>query len=334
MNILLRYLVLILICYCSCAPKKKDYDFKGMALGTSYSISYSGEDIQGYQKQLDSIFTAVNASMSTYIPTSMISKINAGDSTIIVDAMFKEVLALSKKVHKASDGAFDPTIGQLVNAWGFGAGKSLQQVDSTVVDTLLQYVGLDKVSLTSSNKVLKAYKETYLEFNAIAKGYCIDRIGVFLDQKEVQHYLIELGGEVLAKGQNERKQEDWIVGIDDPHQPNERSVLAKLRLKNRAMATSGNYRKYRIDSETGVKYVHSIDPHTGYPKLSNVLSVSVLASSCALADAYATAFMIMELSATQHFLQNTPELDAYIIYADVDGEVEAFSTQGFEDILL
>lgn len=305
-----------------------------MALGTSYSISYSGQDIEDYQKQVDSIFTAVNTSMSTYIPTSMISKINAGDSSIVVDAMFKEVLELSKKVYETSEGAFDPTIGQLVNAWGFGAGESLQQVDSTMVDTLLQYVGLDKVSLTSSNKVLKTHKDIYLEFNAIAKGYCIDRIGVFLDQKGVQHYLIELGGEVLAKGQNETKQEDWIVGIDDPHQPDERSVLAKLKLKNRAMATSGNYRKYRIDSETGEKYVHSIDPHTGYPKFNSVLSVSVLAPSCALADAYATAFMIMELSAAQQLLLNHPELDAYVIYEDVDGEVEVFSTQGFEDVLL
>ena len=135
-------------------------------------------------------------------------------------------------------------------------------------------------------------------------------------------------------GQNQVKQKDWVVGIDDPTATEERMIAITMRLKDRAMATSGNYRKFRIDSITGKKYVHSINPLTGYPKISNVLSVSVLAPTCAVADAYATTFMIMDLDATKALLQQQTELDVYVIYADVDGEMEVFSTQGFEDMML
>ena len=318
----------------SCKEPKTDFQLAGSALGTTYTIQYSGNHAKNYTKQLDSIFRVVNQSMSTYLPTSDISKINAGDATIEVDTMFEEVLKLSKEVHRTSEGTFDPTVGQLVNAYGFGSDKGLKQIDSTTVDSLLLGVGLDKVTLTPQKTIKKAHPQVYLEFNAIAKGYCIDRIGAFLDQKGVQHYLIELGGELLAKGQNSIKQKDWVVGIDDPTQLQERVITAKLTLKNRAMGTSGNYRKFRIDAITGNKYVHSINPLTGYPQLGNVLSVSVLAASCAIADAYATTFMIIDLAATKALLQQHPELDAYIIYVDVDGKTEVFSTQGFEDVLL
>ncbi len=332
----MRYLVFLscVLSIFSCKEAKTDFQLTGSALGTTYAIQYSGLEAQDYQKQLDSIFNVVNQSMSTYIPTSDISKINAGDASVKVDEMFEEVLTLSKEVHRASEGAFDPTVGQLVNAYGFGSAKGLKEIDSITVDSLLQGVGLDKVILTPEKTIKKLHPSVYLEFNAIAKGYCIDRIGAFLNQKGIQHYLIELGGELLAKGQNVVKQKDWVVGIDDPTAIEERVITETMRLKDRAMATSGNYRKFRIDSLTGNKYVHSINPLTGYPQIGNVLSVSVLASSCALADAYATTFMIMDLATTKALLGQHPELDVYIIYADVDGELEIFSTQGFEDLLL
>ncbi len=332
----MRYLVLLIgvVSVFSCTTPKTDFQLTGSALGTTYSIQYSGAMARTYKKQLDSIFAAVNQSMSTYIPTSDISRINAGDTTVQVDAMFEEVLRLSKEVHRVSEGAFDPTVGQLVNAYGFGAAQGFKVVDSAKVTQLLKGVGLDKVTLTPEKKIRKSDPSVYLEFNAIAKGYCIDRIGVFLEQQGIEHYLIELGGELLAKGQNVVKQKDWVVGIDDPTELEQRVITTTMRLKDRAMATSGNYRKFRIDPETGNKYVHSIDPLTGYPKLSNVLSVSVLAASCVEADAYATTFMIMDLDETKALLQEHTGLDVYIIFADVDGEIEVFSTQGFEDMLL
>ncbi len=332
----MRYLVLLIgvVSVFSCTTPKTDFQLTGSALGTTYSIQYSGAMARTYKKQLDSIFAAVNQSMSTYIPTSDISRINAGDTTVQVDAMFEEVLRLSKEVHRVSEGAFDPTVGQLVNAYGFGAAQGFKVVDSAKVTQLLKGVGLDKVTLTPEKKIRKTDPSVYLEFNAIAKGYCIDRIGVFLEQQGIEHYLIELGGELLAKGQNVVKQKDWVVGIDDPTELEQRVITTTMRLKDRAMATSGNYRKFRIDPETGNKYVHSIDPLTGYPKLSNVLSVSVLAASCVEADAYATTFMIMDLDETKALLQEHTGLDVYIIFADVDGEIEVFSTQGFEDMLL
>ncbi len=332
----MRYLVLLIgvVSVFSCTTPKTDFQLTGSALGTTYSIQYSGAMARAYKKQLDSIFAAVNQSMSTYIPTSDISRINAGDTTVQVDAMFEEVLRLSKEVHRVSEGAFDPTVGQLVNAYGFGAAQGFKVVDSAKVTQLLKGVGLDKVTLTPEKKIRKTDPSVYLEFNAIAKGYCIDRIGVFLEQQGIEHYLIELGGELLAKGQNVVKQKDWVVGIDDPTELEQRVITTTMRLKDRAMATSGNYRKFRIDPETGNKYVHSIDPLTGYPKLSNVLSVSVLAASCVEADAYATTFMIMDLDETKALLQEHTGLDVYIIFADVDGEIEVFSTQGFEDMLL
>ncbi len=332
----MRYLVLLIgvVSVFSCTTPKTDFQLTGSALGTTYSIQYSGAMARAYKKQLDSIFAAVNQSMSTYIPISDISRINAGDTTVQVDAMFEEVLRLSKEVHRVSEGAFDPTVGQLVNAYGFGAAQGFKVVDSAKVTQLLKGVGLDKVTLTPEKKIRKSDPSVYLEFNAIAKGYCIDRIGVFLEQQGIEHYLIELGGELLAKGQNVVKQKDWVVGIDDPTELEQRVIATTMRLKDRAMATSGNYRKFRIDPETGNKYVHSIDPLTGYPKLSNVLSVSVLAASCVEADAYATTFMIMDLDETKALLQEHTGLDVYIIFADVDGEIEVFSTQGFEDMLL
>ena len=329
------YLMLpVLFLLFSCNEEKTDYQLVGSALGTTYNIQYSGEGSENYQKQLDSIFAAVNQSMSTYHKNSDISRINKGATDVVVDEMFQEVYRISKKVFEVSEGAFDPTVGQLVNAYGFGAEKFEKNIDSALVDSLMRFVGFDQVQLTPQGIVEKRTPELYLEFNAVAKGYCIDRIGLFLDQQGITNYLIELGGELLSKGKNQVKDKDWVVGIDDPTNIKERTLTATMLLKDRAMATSGNYRKFRVDEATGTKYVHSIDPRSGFPKMSQVLSTSVLAKSCAVADAYATAFMVLELEDTKMILEQHPELDVYILYTDVDGEIEIFSTQGFEDVIL
>ena len=290
MRVLLKYLrsislgfVLILIAACADEPDTwlRNFNYGG-ALGTSYSITYLTKENQNYQQEIDSVFEVINQSMSTYWPDSDISRINNGDSTLQVDQMFREVFALSKAVHQKTEGYFDPTVGVLVNAWGFGPGK-LMALDSTKVDSLLQYVGFDKVRITGDNRILKTHPEIRFDFNAIAKGYAIDRLAIMLDDKGVDNYLVEVGGEIVAKGENKLKQKPWTLGVDDPQVEQGRRLKITLELKNGALASSGNYRKFRIDSITGEKYVHTIDPRSGYTKNSNVLSASVIAPSCAVA---------------------------------------------------
>src|SRR5690606_22815691 len=215
------------------------------------------------------------------------------------------VYRLSQKVFKESNGYFDPTVGDLVNMYGFGPEQGLKKIDSTTVDSLMKFVGFEKVEITADGILKKTASEVYLDFNAIAKGYTVDVIGNYMDANAVDNYLIELGGELLAKGKNISKDAPWTVGIDNPQQvEGERSLKAAIALNDRAMASSGNYRKFRTDSLTGRKYVHSINPLTGYPEESNLLGATVLADNCALADAYATSFMVMGLDKTKQALEN------------------------------
>lgn len=304
----------------------------GPALGTSYSIIYLTQEPIDLQSEIDSVFAAVNQSMSTYIPGSDISRINEGDSTIKVDQMFREVFNLSKEVYNSTDGYFDPTVGVLVDAWGFGPGRQIE-LDSSKVDSLLGYVGFSKVRLTADQRVVKSQPEIRIDFNAIAKGYAIDRLGRLLDEMDIANYLIEVGGELLAKGENRQKMKPWVVGIDDPQVTEGRRLMRTIYLKNNAMASSGNYRKFRVDSLTGEKYVHTIDPKTGYTKNSRVLSSSVISETCARADAFATAFMAMDLADAKMILLEETDLEAYIIYLDQNGETEEFMTEGFADLL-
>ncbi len=305
---------------------------RGNALGTTYSITYIAGEHLDYQQEIDSVFQVLNQSMSTYIPTSDISKINSGDSTVVVDEMFKEVFEISSGVHEASNGYFDPTIGVLANAWGFGPGEQIQ-LDSLKVDSLLSYVGWDKVQLNSDYTVTKEHPAIRFDFNAVAKGYTIDRLGALLDAKGIQNYLVEVGGEVLTKGINLVSGKQWTVGIDDPQLETGRSLKLIVSLEDRAMASSGNYRKFRIDPETGEKYVHTINPKTGYTKNSSILATSVVANTCAEADAYATAFMAMDLEESKEVLKKHDELEAYIIYLDENGETQEFFTSGFEALI-
>ncbi len=300
----------------------------GNALGTTYSIIYLSEEELDFQTEIDSVFKVVNQSMSTYIPNSDISRINRGEN-LTVDWMFEEVFNLSKKINIESNGYFDPTVGTLVNAWGFGPGEQIE-LDSTKVDSLLQYVCLDKVQLTSDGEIKKESPEIFFDFNAVAKGYAIDRLGAMLNKKGIENYLVEVGGEVLTKGENLISEKPWTVGIDDPQVEFGRQLKKVVSLKNRALASSGNYRKFRIDSITGEKYVHTIDPKSGFTKNSKVLAASVVADNCATADAYATTFMAMDLEDSKILLKKHKELEAYIIYLGKEGETLEFMTDGFQ----
>ncbi|UWX54156.1 FAD:protein FMN transferase [Maribacter litopenaei] len=210
---------------------------RGEALGTTFNIIYLAEDELDFQKEIDSVFAAVNRSLSTYIPDSDISKINQGDSLVVVDKMFREVFELSRKVHKETNGFFDPTVGTLVNAWGFGPGNQIS-MDSLSVDSLLNYVGFDKVSITPEHRIVKDNPNIYFDFNAIAKGYAIDRLALMLNNKGIENYLVEVGGEVVAKGINVEKEKPWVVGIDDPQVETGRKLKLLINMSDRALASS------------------------------------------------------------------------------------------------
>jgi len=298
---------------------------EGVALGTTFHITYEDELDQITEKHVDSLIHSINKSMSTYIATSDLSKINHGDSTIIVDAMFQEVFEKSKRISKETEGFFDPTIGVLVNAWGFGPEKDSIQIDSAHVKELLQYVGFDKLSI-QNGRVQKQYPQTYIDFNAIAKGYTVDVIGRFLEKKSVTNYLVEIGGEIRARGINE-KLKPWSIAIEKPNFDGTRSFQSYIFLQNESIATSGNYRKFKIDEKTGMKFAHTIDTKNGYPSKSNLLSASVIGIvDCADVDAYATAFMAMGLEKSKDFLLNHKDLKAFLIYSDIDGTIKNYHT--------
>ena len=325
MKKVLIILFVFLIYSCDSETKKPYKQLEGLAFGTSFHITMDDKEEQVSESDIDSLIHAMNRSLSTYIPNSDISRINNGDTTVIVDELFKEVFEKSALIYEQSEGAFDPTIGILVNAWGFGPGDPIENMNQKAVDSLKVYVGFEKLKLENS-KLIKMYPEMFLDFNANAKGFAVDVIGRFLENNGVQNYLVEIGGEIRARGKNAKNQ-IWRVAIEKPNFDGSRSFQTIIALENECIATSGNYRKFKIDVSTGEKYAHTIDTKTGYPSKSNLLSASVIGDiDCADVDAYATAFMAMGLDKTKVFLDQHYELKAFLIYGDENGELQTFTT--------
>ncbi len=332
----LYFYILVSLVIISCGNKEQQLIvFQGEAFGTTYAIQAYSEKNINLEKGIDSVIYAVNKSVSTYQPNSDISKINRGDSTIVVDAIFKEVYRISETVYTNSEGFFDPTIGVLRNAYGFGDVKPLKEMDNVTLDSLMKYVGFNKVSIKVDGTIHKEQSEIYFDFNAVAKGYGIDCIGNFLKAKGISNYLIELGGEILTEGMHLDKNKNWVVGIENINSPLEdRSYSAIVALKNEAMAASGNYRKFRVDSLTDEKYVHTLNPITGSAEKSDVTSATVIAPTCALADAYATTFMAMGLERSKSLLPKLEGIEAYLTYNDTLSKPQIYVTDGFKKRLL
>lgn len=292
--------------------KKELIKIEGNAQGTTYHISYLSENGIKYKEAIDSLLKGIDSSMSTYLPVSLISRINNNDSNVLVDQYFIDVFTKSMEVSQKTEGLFDVTVGPLVNAWGFGFKKK-DKVTRVIIDSLLEFVGYNMLKL-DGNKLIKAKPQITLDFNAIAQGYSVDVLANYLESKGINNYLVELGGELKAKGKKEN--EDWKVGIDQPSDNNtsERKLEAIINLNNKALATSGNYRKFY--EEAGQRFSHIIDPRTGYPAKQNLLSATVIADDATTADAYATVFMIMGLERSKQFLQDNKDvnLDVYFIY--------------------
>lgn len=300
--------------------KPTSIQLSGMVFGTTYSIKYLNHKTN-FQPQIDSLFNAINTSLSTYIPTSDISKINNGDTIINVDDFFIEVFEKSRRIYDETDGYFDPTVGNLVNAWGFGPEKTTVRLDTLFVKKQMKYVGFQKLQIIHK-KVVKQFPEIYLDFNSIAKGYGIDIIGRFLESKKIENYLVEIGGEIRSKG-FKHAQKPWVIQLTNPINPD--AQFKRFILSNKSMATSGNYRKYSID-ENGQKYVHTINPKTGFATESNLLSASVIANlDCADVDAYATAFMAMGFEKTIAFLKKKPSLNVILYYINKEGVLSEYT---------
>lgn len=320
------FLVLIAFVF-SCQSEPKNIKLSGPIFGTNFNIQYYSEDNTNYQKQFDSLFAVVNQSLSTYITDSDISQLNRNEITK-VDHHFINVFKASKIIYRKTEGIFDPTIGNVVNAWNFGSEKNKFLTDSTTIKDLMKYVGFNKVGLVNGH--IKKQEEAYLEFNAIAKGYGIDVIANFLESKGIDNYLVEIGGDLRTAGINLESKKGWSVGIDDPNFDGSQSYSKVITLKDESMATSGTYRKFKTD-ENGNRYAHIINTKTGYPTKTNILSVSVIAPDCMTADAYATAFQAMGIEKVTAFLSTQPELKVYFIYEDENKALQTKALNGFPE---
>ena len=286
-------------------------NLKGLALGTSYNIKYNSDVSEKELRMgIDSLLYHLNKSLSTYLPNSDISKINRGDTTVVVDKYFREVFEKASAVWKATAGYFDPTVGAFVNAYGFGPQKKLKTLGQDQIDSLLLITGWEKIRLLKNGTIEKTHPNIYIDFNALAKGYVVDVIGNYLEELGDSNYMIEIGGEVLASGNSPFTNKPWKIGIENPNQVINTKFIKTIHLKNQALASSGNYRKYRVNPDTGERFVHSINPHTGFARANKVLSTSVKANDCMTADAWATALMVIPLDIGKKLIENNPELDA------------------------
>lgn len=287
----------------------------GQIFGTTYHITYQSD--KDLHREILQRLQLVDQTFSTFNDESIISKINRNEP-VKLNQMFIEVFDLAKTVSKDTHGAFDITVAPLVNVWGFGF-KSGTPPTKAVIDSLRHLTGYEKVKLIGS-KMRKQDPRIMLDCSAIAKGYGSDVVAQYLRSRDVENFMIEIGGEIVVQG-NSDKRLPWKIGVtkptDDSTQVNN-ELQTVLNVSNTAMATSGNYRRFYY--KNGKKYAHTINPKTGYPVQHNILSATVLANTCAKADAYATSFMVLGLEKTQQVLQHHPDLMVYLIYADGQGK--------------
>ena len=322
-----NYLILVFITFFSCSELKKT-SLSGLIFGTSYKIQFYSSGNSNYSNEIVDIFNEIDMSMSTYKKTSIISRVNNNNS-VQLDDHFKNVFGFSKKIYEITGGRFDPSIGLLVNYWGFGPEKFI--LDSKInpndqLTYLLSKTGFNRFEIIDNK--LSRPKDSYIDFNAIAKGYAVDEVAKFLKNKQIDNYLVEIGGEINSSGINIDKNKPWLVAIDMPRFDGDRSNYSSLELNNISLASSGTYRKFKIDS-MGNRYAHIINPLTGYPTKTNILSVTVKASSCIEADAYATAIHSMNIEEIKEFFSFNNNLSSLVIFENDKNELEELILNNF-----
>ena len=301
------------------------YTINGLIFGTVYNITYQYDG--DLKVEIDEELKRFDGSLSPFNDTATITRINRNED-IVPDTFFTNVFHRSMEISEETDGAFDITVAPLANAWGFGFKKGAFP-DSTMIDSLLDITGYTKVALSNEGKVVKQDKRMMLSCSAVAKGYAVDVIAQFLAKKGIKNFMVEIGGEIVAQGENPKK-DLWRIGINKP--VDDLSINQELQtvlsVTGVGIATSGNYRNFYY--KDGKKYAHTIDPRTGYPVQHNILSATVIAKDCMSADAYATAFMVMGLEEAERFANAHPDIDACFIYTDENGKLQTYYTKGME----
>lgn len=323
-------LLLIAMGFISCKqPIAQKVNFVGMAQGTYYAITYYDVENRDFQADIDSILSAFDQSVSSYQPNSIVSRVNRNEENVVLDDWFIGNFLLSEDVSSKTEGCFDITIAPIANIWGFGTFEKPDSINPVLIDSLKQYVDYRKVRI-ENGFVVKENPNIQLNYNAVAQGYAVDVLGDFLLGKGIENFLIDLGGEIFAKGQKPNG-DYWKIGIEIPEEnADDRFYNRIISLKDEAVATSGNYRKfYEID---GQKYAHSLDPKTGYPVRHSLLSATVIAPKAGIADAYATAFMVMGVDKTLEFTKSHPDLKVYLMY-DENGSVKIAMSENFEEYI-
>lgn len=298
----------------------------GMVFGTVYNITYQSD--KDLKQDIEAELQKVDNSLSPFNKSSIISKINRNENPEVND-MFAEVFNLAEKVSGETGGAFDITVAPLVNMWGFGT-KQFHRPDRESVDSLMKFVGFNKVVMRNKH-VQKQNPNIQLDCSGIAKGYGCDVVARFFRSKGIKNFMIEIGGEIVTSGNNEKRL-PWSIGVTKPTDDSlqtSQELQTVLNVTDKAMATSGNYRNFYMDGNR--KLAHTIDPHTGYPVQHSLLSSTVLASDCATADAYATAFMVLGIDKAKKVLEHHPELMAYFIYAGKDGKMQVWFSPSLKD---
>lgn len=318
--------VAIVSCF-SCNRMQK-ITLQGLAQGSYYAITYFDEHGRNFQRDVDSIFRAVDRSVNLWVDSSVISKVNRNEE-VALDQIFIDNFNIAQEAARLSNGYFDPTISPIVAAWGFSF-KTGDSITPQLIDSLKQLVNYRKVRI-ENGKVVKEIPGIQLDFNAIAQGYTSDMIARFLESRGINNYLVDTGGEIMAHG-GKPNGHPWIVGIEKPAEKwdSEQMVQTRIALCDNGLVTSGSTRKY-VD-RNGKRYSHSIDPMTGYPVEHNVLSVTVMAKNSVWADALASICMVMGIEKSLPLIESMDGVEAYYIFVNEQNELATFATTGFETI--
>ena len=322
--------ILALLALASCDNQPKKIILKGLAQGSYYAITYYDEQGRNFQREVDSIFRAVDRSVNLWVDSSVICKVNRNEE-VELDSIFVDNFRIAQEAARLSGGYFDPTISPIVAAWGFSA-KTGDSITPQLIDSLKQLVDYRKVRI-ENGKVVKENPAIQLDFNAIAQGYTSDMIASFLESRGISNYLVDTGGEIMAKG-NKPDGKPWIVGIEKPadNWDSEQVVQTRIALRDKGLVTSGSTRKYV--ERNGKRYSHCIDPTTGYPVEHQLLSATVLAENSVWADALASICMVMGMEKSLEIINALDGVEAYYIFVNEEGELETFATEGFEALVI
>ena len=321
---------IILAVLTACGHQPKKMVLQGLAQGSYYAVTYYDNEGRDFQHDIDSIFHAVDQSVNLWVDSSVISKVNRNE-VVALDSIFIDNFNIAQEAAILSDGYFDPTISPIVAAWGFSY-KHGDSITPQLIDSLKQLVDYRQIRIENGN-VVKGHPDMKLDFNAIAQGYTSDMIAHFLESQGIKIYLVDTGGEIMAKGAKPNGK-PWVVGIEKPadNWDSEQVVQTRIALRDKGLVTSGSTRKYV--ERNGKRYSHCIDPKTGYPVEHNVLSVTVLAENSVWADALASICMVMGMEQSLPLIESMNGVEAYYIFANEKNELDTYATTGFESLII